>query len=178
MSLSGQGFRERIGGLFPQDGSLPFELSMSSPNPPYFSDSAHASITTSTSASTSRRDIGGRGLSPSGHRVPEQSGGLFHLIGFLTSERSKKLGSFQNTPSGNVICPVVCVGGVNYVSSPSYSDSVRDVVHAAFSVTTDTHDSGSIKGGDRPTPCLFSCWIKRDKSFHSHQVRFIFTFSL
>ena len=41
-------------------------------------------------------------------------------------------------------------GGGDSVSSPSYSDSERDVAHAAFSVTTATHDSGGIKGRDQP----------------------------
>ena len=98
---------ERSRGLFSQDGSLPFDSSVSSPNPPSCSDSDHASLTTSDSASTSRRDIFGGGVSPSGKLFPERSGGLFSLIGLLTSEWSKKLGSFQNTLSGNVIFPVV-----------------------------------------------------------------------
>ena len=40
--------------------------------------------------------------------------------------------------------------GVNSVSSPSYSESVRDVVHNAFYVTTATHGSGGRKGRDQP----------------------------
>ena len=45
----------------------------------------------------------------------------------------------------------VCVGGgVNSVSSPSYSDSEIDVFHAAFSVTPATHGSGVIEVGDQP----------------------------
>ena len=175
LSLSGRQVPKRSGGLFPQDGSLPFKLSVTSPNPPSYLDSAHASLTTSASASTSHRDSSGGGVSPSGHRFPKQSGGLFPLIGFLPSERSKKLGGFQNTPSGNVICPVV--GGGDSMSSPSYSDSEIDVVHTAFSVTTATHDSGGRKGGDQP-PVSSPVGGKRDKSIHSHQVRFIFTLSL
>ena len=84
-------------------------------------------------------------MSLSGHRVSKRSGGLFPLIGLLLSEHSKKLESFQNTPSGNVICPVV--GRGNSVIFPYYSYSERNVVHAAFSVTTDTHDSGGRKCG-------------------------------
>ena len=75
---------------------------------------------------------------------------FFPIIGLLLYERSKKLGSFHNTPSGNVIFPVVC-GGVNSESYTSYSDSEIDVVHAAFSVITATHDSGGRKLGTKPT---------------------------
>ena len=149
MILSGRRVPERSGGLFPQDVSLPFELSVSSPNPSSCSDSAHASLTKSSSARASNRDSRNGGVIPSGNRVPEQRGGLFPITGLLLSKRSKKLGSFHNTPSGNVICPVVWRGG-NYVRSPSYSDNERDVVHAAFFVTTATHDSGSRKGRDQP----------------------------
>ena len=104
---------------------------------------------TSASANTSHCDISGRGVSPSGHRVPDQSGGLFPLIGLLPSERLKKLGIFQNNPYVNIIFPVVGEG--NSVSSPSYSDSERDVVHADLSVTTNKHDSGGRKAGTKPT---------------------------
>ena len=61
-------------------------------------------------------------VSPSGHQVLKQSGCLFPIIGLLPSERSKNLGSSQNTPSGNDIFPVLGGGG-DYVSSPSYSYS-------------------------------------------------------
>ena len=41
-------------------------------------------------------------------------------------------------------------GGSNSVSSTSYSDSERDVVHAAFYLTNATHDSGIRKVRDQP----------------------------
>ena len=41
-------------------------------------------------------------------------------------------------------------GGCNYVSYTYYLDSERYVVHAAFYVTTVTHDSGGRKGVDQP----------------------------
>ena len=41
-------------------------------------------------------------------------------------------------------------GGGSSVSSPSYSDSERDVVHIAFSVTTAAYDSVVIKVRDQP----------------------------
>ena len=44
--------------------------------------------------------------------------------------------------------------GGDSVSSTSFSDSERDVVHTAFSVTTATHDIGGIKGGDQPMSLL------------------------
>ena len=109
--LSGRQFPKQSGGLFPQNRSLPFELSMRSPKPPPCSDRAHDYLATIASASTIHHDSRCGGVSPSGHRVPKRSRGLFPLLVLLLSERSKKLGSFHNTPSGNVICPVVG-GGV------------------------------------------------------------------
>ena len=94
VSPSGNRVPEQSGGLFPQDGSLPFESLVRSPKPLSCSDSAHAYLITSASASTSHRYSVGGGLIPSGHRFPERSRGLFPLIGLLLSERLKKLGSF------------------------------------------------------------------------------------
>ena len=132
-------------GVCPHYGSLPFESSMSSPKPPSCSGSAYASLT--TRASTSHCISVGRVVSLIGHWVLERSGGLFPLFGLLPPGWSKKLGIFQNNPSGNVIFPVV--EGGDSVSSPSYSDSERDMVHTAFSITTAINDSGRRKGGDQ-----------------------------
>ena len=78
VSLIGRRVPNQSKGLLPQDCSVPFDLSMSSPKPPYCSDSAHDSLTTSDSeiTSTSHCDSGGRGVIPSGNRVPKQSGGF------------------------------------------------------------------------------------------------------
>ena len=55
---------------------------------------------------------------------------------------------FHNLPAVSVTkCHLPSCGGGDSVSSPSYSDSEIDVVHAAFSVTTATHYSGGRKGG-------------------------------
>ena len=151
--MSRRRFPDQSTGLFPQDGSLPFKSSVISPKPSSCSDSAHAYLTTSASASAIHCDSGGRVVIPSGHQVTNKSRYLLPLIVLLQSEILKKLGSFQSNPSSNIICPVVGGGG-NSLSPPSYSDSERDVVHATFSVTTATHDSGGIKGGDQPIASL------------------------
>ena len=137
------------GNLFSQDGSLNFDSSVSSLKPLSCSDSAHASLTTSASDITSHCDSGSGGVIPSAHWLPERSRGLPPLFGLLLSKRSKELEIFQNIPSGNVIFPVVCVEGGNCVIYLSYPDSEIDAVHAAFSVTIATHDSGGRKCGDQ-----------------------------
>ena len=90
VSLRGRWVPKRRGGLIPQDGSLPFYPSVSSPKPPYCLESARSSLTSSTSssASTSHGCSGGGGVSPSGHQFPEQSGGLFPQYGSLIFEPS------------------------------------------------------------------------------------------
>ena len=61
VSLIRQQVPKRSGGLIPQDGSLPFNPSVRSPNPPSSLDSARASITARDSASNSTSHCGRRG---------------------------------------------------------------------------------------------------------------------
>ena len=149
ISLIRQGVPKRRGVLFPQYGYLVFKLSVSSPNLPSCSDSAHASITTSVSARTSHC---------------ESSGGVkrrfvpFHWISYfwaLKEVRELSEHSLWKCHFTSCVC-----GGGNSVSYLSYSDSERYVVHTAFSVTTDTHDSGSIKFGDQPQ-VSFPVWARK-----------------
>ena len=83
LSMSQRGVPERIGGLFPQDGYLTFESFMRSPKPSSFLDISHEYLTTSARTITIHCDRVGGGVIPTGHRVPERSGGLFPLIGLL-----------------------------------------------------------------------------------------------
>ena len=83
LSMSQRGVPERSGGLFPQDGYLTFESFMRSPKPSSFLDISHEYLTTSARTITIHCDRVGGGVIPTGHRVPERSGGLFPLIGLL-----------------------------------------------------------------------------------------------
>ena len=115
---------ERSGGLFPQDGSLPLELSVIYPKTPSCSEISRASLTASNSASAnnSHRESGGRGASMSGRGVPERSGGLFHQYDYLNFEFS-----------------------VSSPNPPSFSDSAHDSLNTSASAIT-SH-CGSSGGG-------------------------------
>ena len=77
VSPSGNRVPERSKGFFPQDGSLPFDLSVRSPNPPSCSESARASLTASNSSNTSHCGSGGREVILIRQEFPERSGGSF-----------------------------------------------------------------------------------------------------
>ena len=110
----------------PQDGYLPFETSMISPKPPSCLESARAPLTASdrTSASTSTCGSGGGGVSPSGHRVSNQSRGLFPQDGYLHFKPSAR-----------------------YPKPPSCLESSRASLTARNSVSANTSHRGTGGGG-------------------------------
>ena len=126
VSLRGQRVPKRSRGLIPQGGYLPFELYMSSPNPPSCLESARASLTARNipSASTSHHISGGGELSPSGHQVLDQSGGLFPQDGSLLFEPSVK------SPK-----------------SPYFSESTRASLTASNTARSNNSHGGSGGGG-------------------------------
>ena len=97
---------------------------MRSPKPPSFLESARASLAASDSASTIHSGIVGVGLSPSGHRFPEQSGGLFPQDGSLPFDLS-----------------------VIYLKTPSCLESARASLTASDSARANTGHGGSVGGG-------------------------------
>ena len=126
MNLSGRQVPGRSRGLIPQDGYLHFETFMSSPKPPSFLESARASLTSSgsTIASTSHSGSSIGGVSLNGHRVPEQSRGLFPQDGSLPFE------PFVRSPK-----------------PPSCSESARASLTASDIVSANNGNHGSGGGG-------------------------------
>ena len=124
--MRGRQFPKRRGGLIPQDGSTPFKPSVRYPKPPYCLESARAfpTASNSASASTSHCCSGVGGLIPSGHQVPDQSGGLFpqdRSLHFEPSVRSPK--------------------------PPSCLESARASLTASNSASANTSDGGRGGGG-------------------------------